>query len=323
MRNKILFIGLCVLLVACNADKPEMEVTLHECAPMPLPRASATCFVVGNEAYVFGGRDKQDNLRHDLWKYDTATDTWDSIGEAPMIDRVNPTSCVKDGKVYVGLGFNGKHGKDSSYLKDWWEYTPATNAWKKLADYPNHYTDDATSFVGEDALYVGYGFCWNYRRDMFRYDIAKDRWDSIDVEVGMHEYPLRSFGGTGCTCNGRHFMGTGFYRFSLDWWAEFDGTHWHERTPVPGKTRTLAASAATDGFVYVSGGVHYGSVTTTGEVLKDIHRYNPQKDEWTYVAVLKEGLMNHVSFTVGKRVYVGLGENQDEQINDKLYYFEE
>lgn len=301
-----------------------MEVTLHECAPMPLPRASATCFVVDGQAYVFAGRDKQDNLRHDLWKYDTATDTWDSIGEAPMIDRVNPTSCVKDGKVYVGLGFNGKHGKDSSYLKDWWEYTPATNAWKKLADYPNHYTDDATSFVGEAALYVGYGFCWNYRRDMFRYSIATDRWDSIDVHVSFHGYPTRSFGGTGCTCQKRHFMGTGYYRYSLDWWAELvDGTHWEKRTPVPGPTRTLAASAATQNYIYLVGGMHYGGVATTGKALQDIRRYSPQTDTWTYVGVLPEGLINHLCFTIGRRVYIGLGETDEWQINDKFYWFEE
>jgi N-acetylneuraminic acid mutarotase len=118
-------------------------------------------------------------------------------------------------------------------------------------------------------------------------------------------------------------MGTGFYRYSLNWWGEFDGNHWYERASVPGKTRTLAASAATNKYVYVSGGVHYGGVNTTGEVLKDIRRYDPQQDGWTYIAILKEGLINHVSFAIGKRVYIGLGENQDEQINDKLYYFEE
>lgn len=322
MKRAAVYIICCLLWAGCQ-EQPQMEVKLHECAPMPSPRASATCFVAGNEAYIFGGRDRQDNLRHDLWKYNTATDTWDSIGEAPMIGRVNPSSCVKDGKVYIGLGFNGKHGRDSSYLKDWWEYTPATNAWKKLADYPNHYTDDATSFTGEDALYVGYGFCWNYRRDMFRYTIATDTWDSIDVEAGFMDFPTRSFGGTGCTCDRRHFMGTGYYRYSLNWWGEFDGHHWHERASVPGRARTLAASAATEKYIYVSGGVHYGGVNTTGEVLNDIRRYDPQQDGWTYVAVMNEGLMNHVCFAVGKHVYIGLGENQDEQLNDKMYYFEE
>ena len=299
-------------------------MTVHECAPMPSPRACATCFVVGNDAYVFGGRRDNDSTRlNDLWKYNASTDRWDSIGKAPMLSRVNATACVHEGKVYIGLGFNGKYKNDSSYLQDWWEYTPVTNSWKQLADYPNHYTDDATAFVGDGKLYVGYGFCWNYRRDMFRYNIASNTWDSIDVEVPFMGYPSRSFGGTGCTCNGRHFMGTGFYRYSLNWWAEFDGQHWTERTPVPGKTRTLAASCATDKYIYVTAGIHYGGVNTTGEVLRDIRRYDPETDRWIYVAVLPKGLLNHVCFAVGKRVYVGLGETEDWQINDKLYWFEE
>ena len=290
---------------------------------MPSPRACATCFVVNGEVYVFGGRDANATRLNDLWKYKATTDRWDSIGEAPMRPRVNATACVADGKVYIGLGFNGQYKQDSSYLRDWWEYTPQTNAWKRLAEYPNHYTDDATAFAGDGELYVGYGFCWNYRRDMFRYDIGTDRWDSIDVNVSFFGYPSRSFGGTGCTCNGRHFMGTGFYRYSLNWWAEFDGAHWNERTPVPGKTRTLAASCATKDYIYVTAGIHYGGVNTTGEVLKDIRRYDPNTDRWTYVAMLPEGLLNHVCFAVGKKVYVGLGETEEWQINDKIYWFEE
>ena len=324
MRSKYVFIGLCLLLASCSADKPEMEVTLHTCAPMPSPRASATCFVVDGQAYVFAGRDQNGRLLNDLWRYSPETDTWDSICEAPLSPRVNATSCVHEDKVYLGLGFNGKHGRDSSYLREWWEYTPGTDTWRQLANYPNHYTDDATSFVGDGELYVGYGFNWNYRRDMFRYTIATNKWDSIDVHVAMHAYPLRSFGGTGCTCNKRHFMGTGYYRHSLDWWAELvDGTHWEERTPVPGQKRTLAASAATDRYIYLTGGIHYGGVLTTGEVLGDIRRYDPQTDTWTYIAILPEGLINHICFTLGKRVFVGLGETEEWQVNDKLYWFEE
>lgn len=309
-------------MAACT-EQPEMEVKLHECAPMPSPRACATCFVVNETAYLFGGRAADSTRLNDLWKYDASTDSWDSIGEAPMLPRVNATACVADGKVYIGLGFNGRYKNDSSYLRDWWEYTPGTNVWKRLADYPNHYTDAATAFAGDGELYVGYGFCWNYRRDIFRYDIGTDKWDSIDVNVSFFGYPSRSFGGTGCTCKGRHFMGTGFYRFSLNWWAEFDGNHWIERTPVPGKTRTLAASCATNDYIYVTAGIHYGGVNTTGEVLRDIRRYDPKTDNWTYVTVLPEGILNHACFAICKRVYVGLGETEDWQINDTMYWFEE
>lgn len=310
------------MLLSCS-QQPELDVTLHASAVMPSPRASAVTFVVDDKAYVFAGRDSSGKYLNDLWCYDPAADTWTSIGAAPVQARVNATACVKDDKVYIGLGFNGKHGRDTSYLRDWWEYVPTTNQWKQLADYPNEYTDRATCFVGENELYVGYGFYWNYRRDMFRYDIAKNRWDSVDTGVSFHGYPTRSFGGTGCTCQKRHFMGTGYYRQSLDWWAEFDGQHWSKRTAVPGRARTLAASTATNKYLYVTAGIHYGGITTDGEVLRDIRRYNPENDRWTYVAVLPEGLLNHACFAIGKRVYVGLGENEDWKINDKLYWFEE
>lgn len=323
MKSKKFIVALwAVVLLSCS-QQPELDVTLHESAVMPSPRASAVSFVVDDKAYVFAGRDSRGMYLNDLWCYDPATDEWTKIGASPMRARVNATACVKDDKVYIGLGFQGKHGRDTSYLRDWWEYIPATNQWTQLADYPNEYTDRATCFVGENELYVGYGFCWNYRRDMFRYDIVTNRWDSIDVGVSFQGYPTRSFGGTGCTCQKRHFMGTGYYRQSLDWWAEFDGQHWSKRSAVPGRARTLAASTATNKYIYVTAGIHYGGITTDGEVLRDIRRYNPEDDRWTYVAVLPQGLINHNCFAIGKRVYAGLGENEDWKINDKLYWFEE
>ena len=322
-KRYIVFLFVAMLFSACTKE-PDTGVVLHECAAMPSPRASSTCFVVDGQAYVFAGRDAEGHSLNDLWRYTPATDEWTNLGETPLSIRVNPTSCVVDDKVYIGLGFSGTYRQDSSYLRDWWEYTPATQEWKQLADYPNSYTDRATSFVGSGELYVGFGFCWNYRRDFFRYDIASDRWDSIDVNVSFHGYPTRSFGGTGCTCQGRHFMGTGYYGESLNWWGELvEGTHWEKRAAVPGRTRTLAASAATKDYIYLSAGMHYGGVNTTGEVLRDIRRYDPQTDSWSLVALLPEGMMNHVSFAIGKRVFIGLGETEEWQLSDKLYYFEE
>lgn len=322
--RKIVYCILCLILVACQVERPEVEITLHRCAPIPEARVSAVCFVAGEEAYIFGGRDSLGRVKNDLWRYTPAKDQWENLGTTPLMPRVNAAACVADEKVYIGLGFHGRHGQDSSYLRDWWEYSPQTNQWKQLADYPNYYTDDATTFVGDGELYVGYGFCWNYRRDMFRYDIAADRWDSIDVGVGPYDFPTRSFGGTGCTCQGRHFRGTGYYRFSLDWWGELvDGKRWEPRKAVPGKARTLAATTATERYIYLSGGIHYGGVNTTGEVLRDIRRYTPETDEWTYIGSLPEGMLNHISFAIGKQVYIGLGEGEEWNASRYLYRFEE
>lgn len=315
---------MAVLLAACHSEGPERKGVLETCEPMPSPRAGATAFVMDDAAYLFAGRDSVGMLLNDLWRYDAATDSWESLGTTPLKARVNATACVTDDKVYLGLGFNGKHGQDSSYLRDWWEYIPATNQWTQLADYPNYYTDDATAFAGEGELYVGFGFCWNYRRDMFRYDIATNNWDSIDVHVSFLGYPKRSFGGTGCTCQGRHFMGTGYFEHSLSWWAELvDGTHWQKRTAVPGPARTLAATAASKEAIYLSGGVHYGGMNTTFATLRDIRRYDPATDHWTYIAQLPKGIFNHICFVVQGHVYIGLGETDNWRIHPYIYRFEE
>jgi len=323
VKRGFLYIVLPLLIIGCNAT-PDLEVMLHECAPMPSPRASATTFVVNGEAYIFAGRDSMRTIYNDLWRYNPETDSWTSLGETPLSPRVNATACTKGDKVYIGLGFNGNFFIKDSYLRDWWCYDPGTNEWTRLADYPNANTDCATAFVSANELYVGYGYSAGYVRDMFRYSISTDTWDSIDVHVSYHGYPTRSFGGTGCTCQNRHFMGSGYYGASLDWWAEFvDGTHWEKRTAIPGKTRTLAASAATDNYVYVTGGMHYGGVNTTGDVLRDIRRYDPNHDSWTFVTVLPKGIYNHCCFTIGKRVFVGMGETIDEKFNNTIYWFEE
>lgn len=291
---------------------------------MPEGRACATCFVAGGQAYIFAGRDSTGNARNELWRYTPATDSWENLGATPLSPRVNATACVKDDIVYLGLGFLGQYGQDTCYLRDWWKFVPATGVWTQLANYPNEYTDRATAFADDGELYVGYGFCWNYRRDIFRYTIAENKWDSIDVGVDFHGFPTRSFGGTGATCGGRHFMGTGYYRHSLNWWAELvDGTHWEKRAAVPGRERTLAASAATENYIYVCGGIHFGGVNTNGEVLQDVQRYDPQTDSWLWVSVMPQRLFNHVCFAINGKVYWGLGEDEDWQVNKKLYCIEE
>lgn len=323
-KHTIFSLFAITLLVACEVSTPDTPYKISVCAPMPNPRASAVSFVIDNQAYIFGGRDADGNYQNDLWRYDAKVDTWENLGETPLKSRVNATACVHNGLAYVGLGFNGTYGNSESYLTDWWCYNPQTNSWKQLSHYPDHTTARAISMVGDGELYVGYGFCWKYTQDMYRYDIENDRWDFIDVEATQPSnipLPKRSFGGIGATCQGRYFAGTGFKTYSLDWWREFlpEGK-WLKRKNVPGAKRTLAACASTDEFVYVIGGMHFGGVNTTGKVLNDIQQYNPQTDTWQHVGNLPNGgRINHVAFRIGNCIYVGLGEDENMQVCGDIY----
>ena len=316
-----------VMLVACEVSQPDMQYNISACASIPVPRASAVCFVVGDYAYVFGGRDADGNYLNDLWRYDITNDSWTSMGSTPLKSRVNATACVHNGIAYLGLGFNGGYNNSTGYLSDWWRYDADSDTWQRLNDYPANTTARAISLVGDGELYVGYGFCWTYERDMYRYDIANDKWNFIDVHLDRKAFtfPMRSFGGVGTTCQNRHFAGTGFRAYSLNWWGEFlpDG-EWIKRKNVPGYKRTTAACAATNDFVYVIGGMHFGGVNTDGKVLDDIQQYNPRTDSWLHVGSLPDGgRMNHISFGIGNRIYVGLGENEDIQICGDLYCIHE
>jgi N-acetylneuraminic acid mutarotase len=312
-----------IMLIACEASKPDVQYSISTCAPIPVPRAAAVSFVVGEYAYVFGGRDAEGNYLNDLWRYDIANDAWTSMRETPLRSRVNATACVHNGIVYIGLGFNGQYSNSTGYLSDWWSYNASTDTWQQLSDFPANTTARAISLVGDGELYVGYGFCWTYERDMYRYNIAEDIWSFIDVHLDRKAFtfPTRSFGGVGTTCQNRYFAGTGFRAYSLNWWGEFlpEGA-WVKRKNVPGYKRTTAACAATKDFVYVIGGMLFGGVNTDGKVLSDIQQYNPNTDNWQYVGNLPDGgRMNHIAFSVGNRVYVGLGENEDIQVCGDLY----
>lgn len=89
-------------------------------------------------------------------------------------------------------------------------------------------------------------------------------------------------------------------------------------------TRTTAACTATSHYVYVAGGMHFGGVNTDGKILSDIQRYNPQTDDWQCVGILPDGgRTNHIAFTIGNKVYIGLGENEQYQVCNQLYMIHE
>lgn len=305
---------LCIaLLPACTPANGGLTTRMEECAPMPEKRASATCFVVGENAYIAFGRDTTGRFLSTMLRYQPEQDKWSETTATPIKARVNACACTRGDAVYIGLGYDGSgyQRADSSYLNDWWCYRPETGEWKALAPYPNHRTDRAVCFATEDAIYVGYGFQTNYTRDMFRYDIEADRWDSIDVHVSPMGYPTRSFGGAGASNQGRHFYGGGYRGESLKWWAEFmpEG-QWIERSTIPGRGITLAAASAIGPYILLIGGQHVGGVGTDGCVEATVRCYNTQTDSWSVIGTLPEGRLNHSAFSYGEWVYVAGGDNE-------------
>lgn len=274
---------------------------------------------------MFAGRDSSGIYRNDLWQYNAQTDTWTDLGAAPMKARVNATIAAHGDKLYAGLGYSDKRAyHDSAYLRDWWEYTPATKQWKRLADYPTKRTIAVASFAIDGTIYALYGFGpVGFSNDICTYNIAKnkwERWPENSSRAGI------CCGGRGALLEGTYYFGTGYNTHNLNHWfaVSVETDQWQRRASLPGKGREFGACAASNKYVYLFGGRYFAGDMTGGEVFDTYLRYTPQTDQWEYCGQMPSGRAeNLVAFTIGDKAYFGLGEDADGQVIDKLYYVEE
>lgn len=302
------------MLCACT-HVPEMEVGVHECAAPWEGRACAMTFAVGNKAYVVSGRLQNQHYSTTMLCYDAATDTW-SDAAIPFSPRANGTVCVTSQGVFMGLGYKeGYIYDEQNYLHDWWHFNPATGQWTQLADYPSDKVVAPVSWSDNEHVWVACGFKRSFTNEVYRYDIATDSWTRVQ------DSPIRVMSAVAATCQGRHFVGTGFRNTGQNaWWEFIDDDHYTQRASLPGLGRHNAACAATDKAVWVMGGIHFGDTLTTGFYFNDILRYSPDEDQWTLCGTLPCGTMeNGAACAIGNRLYFGLGEDKRGQMHLHWY----
>ena len=324
MKSKyIYFFWLLVLFISCRHDVELPPISLQECEPMPNAVAAGCSYTYNNEIYIFGGRLLDGKHTNQHWRYTPQSDTWTKLESAPLKARVSCSACVVDECAYIGLGYSGYIHRDSSYLCDFWKYNLITHEWKRLADYPANTTVKNCFVKGDGCIYALYGFNRQFTQDVYRYDIEKDQWDKMDVYAPA-SVP-RAMDVVGASCQERHFIGTGFNHGSLRFWAEWnpEKQQFLPRKQILGMGRNAASCCATDEYVYLIGGRHYGDTLTTGFFYSSIQRYTPQEDKWEYVGDMPYEAENMVVECVGGTIYVGMGENPKGIIQNYWYKIEE
>ena len=323
--SRIIVFLLAALLWACRSEIEDLQIPVERCAEAPEALTSAACFSIHGKGYVFGGRDSNGAATNHLYEYDPATDSWTDLGATPLKARVRPRAVTVDEDVYVGLGFNGHFFIDSAYLADFWKWTPATNTWTPLEDYPSERTVGPVMSSDGEHIYAAMGGKQNFERWIFRYDIDANQWVKLkDGVARMASYPPRAHSACGAWCGGRFFMGAGYTRDgSSHFWVEAeireDSIIWHRRATVSGKRNN--STAASDGqSIYLAGGTFYGGTLTNGHLYDDILRYDPQKDAWTRMGHLPDGEReNMISWVIGDYLYIGLGNDKRNKPCKQLY----
>lgn len=89
-------------------------------------RLDAISFAIGNYGYV--GTGESTNYIYtpklkDMWKYNSASNTWTQIDDAGTQIRSSGVGFVINNKAYIGLGYYYSSSSKIE-LKDFWEYTP-------------------------------------------------------------------------------------------------------------------------------------------------------------------------------------------------------
>ena len=303
--KRILYMIIVPILCGCTPSSQQIPTTITRCNDIPIGRACAIAWSIGEKGYLLGGRDSANTLHNDLWEYDPVKDFWKKIEDStPLLPRVNGVACTIGENVYLGLGFHQSIHQDSSYLRDWWQYNPNKNEWKRLADFPNKNTIKPIAYVEGNKIYCVHGFGVGFTTEIIAYDIATDQWELITQHS---RNDVMCMAGTGVSLHGRSFYGTGFSTRNLNTWYEigFNG-EWKKLSNVPGK-RQLATCVATDEYIYLVGGRKFGGID--GKLYDDILRYNIPKDTWTYAGSTLHPSENCFGFSINNNAYVGGGEN--------------
>lgn len=327
MRHNSYIVLLLIFLVSCTKEI-ENPLLVESLSPMPEARTSAAAFSINGKGYVFGGRSAKANATATLFCYDAETDTWSTINGVPLKARVHAAAATLGEHVYIGLGYNGSFYEQDSHLKDWWRYTPSTNTWAQMADFPTYDTNAAVCMVHGEDIYVCYGNnnLDHTTRTVYRYTPGTNTWTELEDTNGL--FPSPAMACVGCTCQRRMFVGGGHRGESLRHWNELFvdnvSSTYEKRSTMPGSGRCLAAAGATENYIYIFGGRKFGGTVTDGIVYQDILQYDVANDKWTIAGMIPDcERENLVAITINGTVFFGIGNDKQNNIQNTWYKLHE
>ncbi|TAL62663.1 MAG: hypothetical protein EPN85_02115 [Bacteroidetes bacterium] len=108
-------------------------------------RGKAVGISIGNKGYIGTGEDQNQLPLNDWWEWDPGTDSWTQKATVPGLKRMYAAGFSIGADGYLGTGWDGV-----ALLKDFYRYTPATNTWAQMTDYPHPVcdVDHATFNIG-------------------------------------------------------------------------------------------------------------------------------------------------------------------------------
>ncbi len=268
-------------------------------------RERCVSFSIGNKGYFATGQDTSDTVKNDLWEYDPVTDSWTQKANLSGSVRRNAISFTIDNYAYVGLGADSAIAPNGNILSDMWKYSPVTNSWVQLSDYPGGnglgiYFATAFSINGKGYVCCGKKGPNDYTDQLWEYKPYNDQWVIREPFPGGVRYQLTSF-----TVNNKAYIGLGTDNeaYRKDMW-EYDPAKdtWLQKSDFPGYERAGVSAF----FINDKGYICLGA---DGGFKDDLWEYNFTTDSWTLRDNYPgDGRKYAGSFVIDNKAYVGTGK---------------
>lgn len=128
--------------------------------------------------YYGTGNNNGATFLSDWWAFYTPTHTWTQMANFPGGPRAFAVGFFANGKIYVGTGDDDDSINYAS--NDFWQYTPSSNTWVRVADVPGMPLRSASSFSIGNFGYVCLGLNnSSYSSAGWRYNTLTNNWRPI------------------------------------------------------------------------------------------------------------------------------------------------
>ncbi|MBL0743474.1 IPT/TIG domain-containing protein [Chryseolinea lacunae] len=249
----------------------------------------------------------------------TLKDAWLRRANVPIGDTFGPYSMVNftlAGKGYIGMG-------DPNATKAFWRYTPQTNTWTQVTNYPGTTKTGATAFTVGDKAYVGLGSA----KEFYSYEPLANQWTKLGDFPGSRASTPIGFSGInkGYVALGNATSNFWEYDPAVDKWtlkATLPASGYFagftiNNTPYAyrlGTTSFLQYDVANDAWIskagettsadYSSGYAFKGKGYLRTQ--KQVFQYDPSSDGWQTIDDATHGVGGgYFAFEIDGRLYLG------------------
>ncbi len=330
MKKLMFLIGLSALVLAgCSSSDDELVGNWKMRSDLTgYARCAAVSFTVGGKGYVGTGSDGSKDRYKDFWEYtpDGNYGTWKQCADMPddAIARSHATAFGSSTAGYVGLGIP-LNSVGNDYLNDFWEYTPSTNTWRKIADFPGTGRYGAFGFFANGKGYVGAGDDKNLLKDFFEYNPSSDTWTEKSNYPGAKRRGASVF-----VINDVAYVCCGYNnsRYPFDFFAYDAKTDtWSQKRNINDSSdesydddynivRSFAGAFTVGGRGYISCGENNGSLRN------DTWEYDPNTDLWEEKTGY-EGYARQepVALSINGRGFLLTGRTSSNILDDMMEFF--